>query len=438
MSKSYSFPTLIPCLKEALPLHFRHRTNQLFGPAQTLYCLVDQTALGQAGYRRMLASQSPATARQLGWDDVEKPSATAYCRARPKLTLAHCKTGFDAVRGLCKKASRRPEFRYGDRDIYLLDGTGLSLPCSNELLEQFGSPSNGHGPTNVPAAHMVMLWNASTQCPIDYHLSPYKHDERKQATPLLESIPENGIVICDRGFYSYDMLGKIITRGRDFLMRVSVSACSEIKAFVAGVTNEAIISIPPPDKWAKEKQMSAPTFSVRAIRVQTRNGETAVYLTSLRKKDGHTISRLAKLYKTRWRIETAFDELKNWHAMQKFSSQSVLGIHQEIYAAFIFQTLVAELEALARKEVYDLRKAAKKQGKTPEALPDIRFNRRLISDAVNRLLAVATQSPSELQEYLDAAIYDIYRYRVRRRPGRVYDRKCKSPRTGFMKRGSKR
>lgn len=437
MSKSYSFPALIPCLKEVLPLHFSHRTNQLFGPAQTLYCLVDQTALGQAGYRRMLSNQSPETARQLGWGDEKKPSATAYCRARPKLTLAHCQSGFDAVRGHCKQAVRRPEFRYDERDVFLLDGTGLSLPCSDELLEKFGSPSNGRGPTNVPAAHMVMLWNASTQCPIDYQLSPYKHDERKQAAPLLKNIPENGIVICDRGFYSYEMLGDFIASGRDFLLRVKVSACNEIKAFVAGLANEAIITIPPPSDWSKAKQRSSPIFSVRAIRVQTRDGKSAVYLTSLRKKDGHTISRLAKLYKTRWRIETAFDELKNWHAMAKFSSHLVLGIHQEIYAAFIFQTLVAELEALARKEVYDLRKAARKKRKTPEALPDIRFNRRLISDAVNRLLVVATQSPSELQAYLDAAINDIYRYRVKRRPGRVYDRNRKSPRAGYLKRGSK-
>lgn len=284
---------------------------------------------------------------------------------------------------------------------------------------------------------MLMLWNASTQCPIDYHLSPYRHDEREQALSLLPSIPTDGIVIGDRGFYSYDVLRNLLASGHDFLLRVSVSACKEVSAFVAGTGQEAIIEIPPPANWSKAQRNAASTYSVRAIRVRTKSGQTAVYLTSLRKKDGHTVHRLSKLYTTRWRIETAFDELKNWHAMQSFSSRTELGIHQEIYAAFVFQTLVAELEAHARKEVWDIRKAAKKEGRRVEVLPDIRFNRRMIADAVGILFAMATQDPAELQEYLQAAIHEIYRYRVKRRPGRTYERKRKSPKPGFQKRTSK-
>ena len=42
--------------------------------------------------------------------------------------------------------------------------------------------------------------------------------------------------------------------------------------------------------------------------------------------------------------------MKVWHALENFSAKHVLGIYQEVTAAFVFALMVSELEAKIRLE----------------------------------------------------------------------------------------
>lgn len=411
-----------------LPRFYSRKGQSRFGPARTLQLLVGMCANGQVGYRRHLSQLGADALRHLGWTWANRPSASAFCQSRRKLTLEHCHHGLQAVYQSCNSARIFPEFHYKGRRLYALDGSGLTLPISEALLHEFGAPSSKHGGSGCPSAHLMMLWDLSAHQPVQYHLAPYKHSERKQALSILSALPADALLVTDRGFFSYHFLGYVLEHGCDFIMRVQKHSGKALKAFIDSSQTDTIVSIGCPPKLCRiGAPESEPIYRIRAIKVALKNGETEVLVTNLKRHDGHTLKRLAALYTTRWRIETAFNEMKSWHSFQQFSSKSVLGIHQEITAAFIFQLMVSEMEVMARTE----NREAMREHRKGYPLPTMRFNRRILADAVEMLLHMDPKKTREITERIQMTLQAAWRYRNRRKPDRNYPRRRIRPALGY-------
>jgi hypothetical protein len=412
-----------------LPPHFSYARGKL-GPAKTLMSVFHMRMFGQ-GYRRVIDELKGGLKTSFWGDWDDRPSAVAVCRARKKVTAEHCDLAFNAVYDRCSFARAHAEFRYQGRFVVAFDGSRLSLPDSPEIREHFGGPTNQHGTAGVPAAGFVLLWNVSCQQPISFRLAPYRHSEPAVAQEMFDDLPEQSLLITDRGFPSYEITADLMRRGQEFLVRMPRNHGKIVRSFMESPERDVEVRWQRPERVSPDKAPET-DLPIRLIKIRLDSGEDEVLMTNLRHIDGHQAAELGRLYTTRWRIETAFHEMKVWYALEDFSARHVLGIVQEVTAVLIFSLLVSEMEAKVRHEKERL---VAKDLKGP--LPIIRYNRRLMGDGVIGLLAAATEGREAVERHMHRCMDSLWRYRDQRRQKTPKPRVRKSPLRGFKPRGAR-
>lgn len=194
----------------------------------------------------------------------------------------------------------------------------------------------------------------------------------------------------------------------------------------------------------RQRVEGTPAIPVRLIRTTLPNGAVEILATNLWQQRGHERQALIDLYTLRWRIETAFRELKVFHALETFSATYPDGIYQEIAAIQIFLLLTSELEAMARAE-HHRRTTPDGTNTQPTTSPttstfrcdhDIRFNRLLIADNVIHLLrANATGGPTAVAAMMPDILDYLWKNRSKSRPGRTFPRLRKRPTRGYRQSG---
>jgi hypothetical protein len=377
----------------------------------------------------------------LGWrrdDDV--PSASALCQARRKLDATRCAAVSSQVYDLCTTARACASLGYAGMRLLAEDGTKLALPAYAVLQRHFGCPTQGEGrELSGPQAALTVLWDVGAQQPVTWRVGPYKDSEQAHASDMVGSLGPGDLLLCDRNFPSRRYLTQIHQRKADALMRMrttGVGVMHEVAAFIASGASDALVDIETRDEH--DRQIDAlPTIRVRLLRVQTLDGVT-VYLTSLLDQRRHPAQGLIDLYAQRWRIETAFREMKVWHGLERFHARHVDGIAQEIAAVMIFLLLASELEAQARLAHQPAQVAqTTADDREPHTVqrPAVRFNRRIVADCAIRLLYAAAKG-SGIDDTFRYALFRIWRYRQTPRDGRSFPRKRKSAPRGWKPRGT--
>ncbi len=424
-----------------LPPHWSRQRGSL-GPPQVMLSLMTMTVLGCQGYERTLDEMKDRLGDALGWkcaDDVPSPSALS--QARVKLTAARCESIVAEVYAMCTAARACASLGYGGFRLLALDGTRLALPAYAAMRKHFGCPSQGEGrELSGPQAALTVLWDIGANQPVAWRVGTYKTSEQEHADELVGSIGPGDLVLGDRNFPSRRFLTALHRKQAEVLVRMrttGVGVMHEVADFIASESIDAVVQM---EAWDERNRPieGRQAIPVRLLRVTLPDASVAVYLTSLRDPARHPASALIDLYAQRWRIETAFRELKIWHGLERFHSRRVAGIAQEIAAVMIFQLLASELEAKARVE-HHLAQAATPpndgQPLAPQA-PQVRFNRRIVADCVVRIMYTAA-SGRDIHEAYSYAMFRIWRYRQKVRPGRSFPRQRKSAPRGWKPRGTK-
>ncbi len=336
---------------------------------------------------------------------------------------------------LCSTARERPSIGYAGLRLLAIDGTKLALPAYRKLQEHFGCPTHGLGKEQRgPQASLVTLWDVGANQPVSWQLGPYRASERVQGLELIASLKTGDLLLADRGFPSRRIIVAIQGRGADFLMRVRSTGPSvyrEVVAFLATESSDTVIDFMPVN--------GQPACSLRLLRHIMPDGLPTVFLTSLIDQRRHPPGSLIMLYTQRWRIETAFKELKLWHGLERFHARHVDGIAQEVCAMMVFQLLASELEARARNEHGITGEGQNQPAEEPQQLQQlpVRYNRRILGDCVVNLLQAGTQADGDVKREFEYCLFRLWRYRQKPKPGRSFPRERKSPLRGWKGRGTK-
>lgn len=428
---SPAFPEFFRLLRERVPDRFVRKPRKLT-PAQLLGTLCLMTGFGRKGYRRVVAELKAGLHHAFGWSGLSLiPSPQAIGQARRSLSRSVCDLAFAAVADNCPALAAKPVVRYGAYRLLAIDGTRLSLPPSPALSVAFGHPSNQQGSAAAPMAGLVQIWDVGRNCPVAFSLTPCDHSERGEGMGLFERLGPNDVLIGDRGYPGHAFVLAICRRHARFLLRMP-ARMAVVAEFLATEAADVVVLWRPNNHHGSAT--ADPVIPLRLIRTTLPNGTTEVLATNLWRQRGHDRATLIELYTQRWRIETAFREMKVFHALEQFSATYPDGIYQEIVAIQIFLLLTSELEAIARQATADRPRRERQQTEpkggadsdvepTQMVVDEVRFNRLIIADNVVHLLRHAALGGREaIARELPEIIDFLWKNRSYVRPGRWFPR----------------
>jgi len=385
------------------------------------------------GYRNVLDHLHRTVGDYFGWDDT--PAASSLSEARRKLSKEQCRAVFHATRASCVGLSRFPhKVSYRDYRLLAADMTKVALPPYQKVARAFGYPNDRKGKqAGAPQATLTALWDLSTNTPVDWLLERVYSSEQLAAQKLLEHVGEGDLIIGDRGYPSRSFFRQIASKKAAFLVRMKRGRSGTFKEVNAFFEDDSA--------WDQEillhetnARSGEPTIRVRFMKHRLPSGDIAVFATNLFGVRKHHRRALCDLYRYRWDIETAFKEMKCWHALENLHARYAEGVHQEVCALMTFMLLSAEMESQARG-FHNLEPQAKDHAASPQAPqePEFRFNRRQIAESIMYILAAGLKGPEAVQKEVAYCMKQFWRYRQRRRPGRSFDRSAKDPNSKYKK-----
>ena len=176
----------------------------------------------------------------------------------------------------------------------------------------FGRPSAGpRGDGAFPQIRKLSLVELGTHVEVALVVKPCPSANRRWSTRLLRHLTPEMLLLLDRGFFSYELWKKLMTREVKVLARVnSRLILRPIRNLADGSYLAKIYKTP------YDRQKDRDGIVVRVIRYtlddpqRVGHGEEHVLITNLFDEELYPATELIRLYHERWEEELVFDEQK--------------------------------------------------------------------------------------------------------------------------------
>lgn len=310
--------------------------------------------------------------------------------------------------------------------VYAIDGSCLSVPDTAENRKSFGLPKTGRGQSGYPKVRLVALMNTRGHILIDAELGPFHGKgtgEMKLAEPLWDKVPDNSLLLVDRGFLNYERFWRFRTtgQGRHWLVRMKSRLHFQVTQELGKGDYLATVPI---DRKTRYKHPDLPAeMPVRILHYQVEGHEPQRLMTSLLDADQWPADDVIRMYHERWEIELGYRELKTHMLERKESlrSKTPEGVRQEIWGLLTAYNLVR------RRMAY----AASRIGQSPTRM-SFRYSMMLvrafcIATAWTESLATIPRHLAQLDEELEEALLPA------RRGDRSYPRWVKVKISGYKR-----
>jgi hypothetical protein len=289
------------------------------------------------------------------------------------------------------------------------DCTFLVLP--EAFWPRFGSHggSRGQGPALVQA---IVLYELASRCPIAFRLGSAKSDDRALLLRLLGQVHADDLLLVDNGFYSIEVLARILRRGAHFLIPTRSNAKPKLLEKLG--TDDGLYQIRASDYW-KDRPDVPPAMTVRLIVAHCDGFRPRTLVTSLVDPERFPAPDLVALYHQRWHIETFFRDLKHTLHVTHWHAHTLKPLYAELIFAMALATLTRLLMAQAAAQAHV----------SPASLS---FGKSL--PRVVRALALAGSPFSPGWEQLHRELLDCLALcKLDARPGRSFQRDTQKRRT---------
>lgn len=279
------------------------------------------------------------------------------CPARSSLCIARQRLGLEPVKALPAAVVRplaTPETPGAfDRQWRLIgcDSTVMDVPDS-EANASFGRASGGRGAGAFPQVRKASLVELGTHVEIGLAIGGWHDDERTLARTLWDQLPDDALLLEDRGFFSYGdwkalhSCVKLLVRLKSNFILKPIQRLSD-GSYLAKIY---------PTSYHRQKDRDG--ILVRVIEYtlddpqRTGHGETHRLLTNLLDQTAAPAVELIALYHERWEEELVFDEQKTHQDPRRaekpaqLRSETPEGVKQELYALslghFVIRALMFE------------------------------------------------------------------------------------------------
>lgn len=158
------------------------------GPAETIWAFLLQVLHGNT------ACSHVVRLAQLNC------SGAAYCNARARLPLAVYQTILQQTSQAAQRSFREPRW-HGHRTFYV-DGSGFSMPDTDELREHFGQPSVQRQGCGFPVARLLAMFDAATGLLAELLAMPLGTHDLAQVNRLHPELRAGDVLAGDTAFAS--------------------------------------------------------------------------------------------------------------------------------------------------------------------------------------------------------------------------------------------
>ena len=267
------------------------------------------------------------------------PVRSALCMARQRLGSAP----LAALYGLVVKplaTEQTPGAFYRGMRKVAIDGTVLDVPDC-EAHQHLGRSSGSRGAGPFPQVRKVSLVELGTHIEFAFVYGGWHDSERKLAKQLYSSIPEDALLIQDRGFFSFNSW-KMLYQGRKLLGRIQKGMVFKpLESFSDGSFLAKIY----PTNWFRQRDKHGIVVRIIEYKLddpqRTGHGQVHRLMTSLLDAHQFPALELVMEYHERWEEEIVFDEQKTHQdpcraeKTTNLRSETSDGLRQELYALSI-------------------------------------------------------------------------------------------------------
>lgn len=311
------------------------RRQRLLPARVVVYYVLAMALFSDASYEEVMRQLVEGLSWVSGWERVwEVPSKAAIFKARQRLGPEPLELLFGAVAQPLAGRRTRGAFYRGLR-VMSLDGTCLDVADTAENDVAFGRPGTqrGHGVGAFPQLRLVGLAESGTHAITGAAVGPYTTSEHALADQLLGWLAPEMLCLADRNFYSFGRFQSAAKTGAQLLWRVNSNVVLPREQTLADGSFLTHISQTNHGKSRRRGPM------VRVIEYRLEDpglpqaGQRYRLLSTMLDPEQAPAVELAALYRERWELEGALDELKTHQRGPRvvLRSKHPDGVIQEAY-----------------------------------------------------------------------------------------------------------
>lgn len=297
----------------------------------------------------------------------------AYIQARQRLPLLLLERLLAQISASCDTCRDAAAKWYGHR-VWLVDGSGCSMPDTPELQQAFGQPGGQQPGCGFPVAHLLALFHAGTGLIEQVRVAPLRTHDMAQAWLMHAHLAIGDVLLADRGFCSYVHLAQLAQAGLHGVFRIHQKTIvsfrrgrlhvppsppfPKLKNAQGLPRSQWLKWLGPCDQlvrwfkpktcptWMSEEDFAALPVSLilrelryRIVRPGYRTREVTLVTTLI---DGvrYPQAALTELYASRWQVETNLRHLKQTLRMDVLKCKTEAGVRKEILMTAIAYNLV--------------------------------------------------------------------------------------------------
>jgi IS4 transposase len=327
-----------------------HSRRRIFSKENTFWAFLGQVLNADGSCREVVKKlQAYAALRR-----IQMPSAatSAYCRARMKLNLEELEKIFQYSYESLENLSRRRD--YWGRRVVVVDGTGVSMPDTQENQQVWPQPSQQKRGCGFPVAKILGCFSLGTGGMLSYEIGNKHQHELPLLRKQYDVFKDSDILLADKGFCSYYDMAMLAKRAVDTVVTLARrKPRSEAQADRKLGPDDYLIH------WKKPQLGSHQNFTqkqwdelpsqlqLRQIKVLIEHPgfrtQKLYIVTTLLDADRYPAHELAELYYHRWQVELFFRDIKTTMGMDILRCKTPEMIHKEILMHLIAYNCVRRL-----------------------------------------------------------------------------------------------
>jgi hypothetical protein len=272
-----------------------------------------------------------------------------YCRARQRLPLEMVST-LTRQTGRLLSQKALTQWRWRDRAVKLVDGTGLSMPDTPENQAVYPQPSSQATGVGFPLARLVMVICLASGVALDAAMGPHRgkgSGELGLVRRLLEGFNPGDVMLADALYCNYFLIAALTSQGVDVLFEQNGSRITDFRRGQSLGTRDHLVRWPKPatrPEWMTPEQYAqAPDeLMLREVKV----GHQVLVTTLL---DHRRVSKddLSALYACRWNVELDLRNLKTTTGMDVLNCQTPQMNEKQLWVHLLAYNVIRLLMAQA-------------------------------------------------------------------------------------------